>query len=371
MRDLFLPGILFPERRYILRSTRLASGPFGLRQGAEQLQRRLPAGWSVGAREAPGPKSGLDGVYTVTAPDGRAAELAVQVQARLDPRRAAEVAPRLRAAAAGRPAVVVSAWLSAPTRDRLQEQGVHVIDLSGNIRVAVSDPGLYVEAAGAEQDPEPEGHRVTLRGVLAGRLVRTLAAAPPPLGIRALAAAVGGSPGYTSKVVAELDAAGAVDRGADGKVQRVHLRRLLTRWAEEAPLERRAQRSAWLDPRGLSALLRRLPAWEGAYAITGSLAAARLAPIAPPRLASVWVGDPAAFARGLGLRPADAGANVLLLVPEDPRTLDEVEIGSDGLRYAVRAQVVADLLSGPGRSPEEAEAVLEVLMAEDPEIPRE
>jgi hypothetical protein len=107
----------------------------------------------------------------------------------------------------------------------------------------------------------------------------------------------------------------------------------------------------------LDAFLKRLAGAELQYAVTGSLAAARRAPVAGTRLATVYVEDPERFSEAVGLRPADSGANVRLLVPEDEAVFNE---GWDegGVRYAALPQVAADLLSGPGPGPAEAEALI-------------
>lgn len=119
----------------------------------------------------------------------------------------------------------------------------------------------------------------------------------------------------------------------------------------------RATTTSWLDPRGLPAFLAKLPSASTRYAVTGSQAAARKAPVAAARSASVYVDDPAETAAALGLRPADAGANVLLLAPIDDLVFEDLWTDA-GVRYAALPQVAADLLSGPGRGPAEAEALL-------------
>ena len=86
--------------------------------------------------------------------------------------------------------------------------------------------------------------------------------------------------------------------------------------------------------------------------------------MAPTRLVSVNVQDPADAAKALGLRAADAGANVVLLQPEDGSLFDRAE-DRDGLRTARLPVVVADLLSGPGRSPAEEEALMEWMAAHE------
>lgn len=94
------------------------------------------------------------------------------------------------------------------------------------------------------------------------------------------------------------------------------------------------------------------------FALTGTLAAGRLAPVAPPRLAAVYVDDLERAASDLGLRPADSGANVLLIEPADPAGVFTGAVESDGLVFAAPSQAAADLLTSPGRGPAEAEALI-------------
>jgi len=60
----------------------------------------------------------------------------------------------------------------------------------------------------------------------------------------------------------------------------------------------------------------------------------------------------------LGLRPAESGANVLLVEPGDDYVFEGSE-EKQGLLYAAPSQVAADLLTSPGRGPAEGEALLE------------
>lgn len=58
-----------------------------------------------------------------------------------------------------------------------------------------------------------------------------------------------------------------------------------------------------------------------------------------------------------GLRPAESGANVMLIEPGDDTVFAGAE-ERDGVRYAALSQVAADLLTSPGRGPAEAEKLL-------------
>jgi hypothetical protein len=82
-----------------------------------------------------------------------------------------------------------------------------------------------------------------------------------------------------------------------------------------------------------------------------------LAPVAAPRLATVFV-ESTSVADALDLEPAEAGANVLLVEPFDPVVFERT-LMRDGLVLASPSQVVADLLTSPGRGPAEGQALLD------------
>ena len=115
---------------------------------------------------------------------------------------------------------------------------------------------------------------------------------------------------------------------------------------------------SFLEPRGLAALQVRLAKTATPYAITGSLAAATIAPLAPARLATLWFRDVELASTSLALRPADVGANVVLAEALDETVFDGA-LQRDGLWYAAPAQVAVDLLTSPGRSPQEGEELID------------
>lgn len=335
-------------------------------EAVQALASTLPPGWSL--RSAPVDPGrldqGIDALIDVVAPDGRAGRVAVEVRRVLHPGDARAVSEPRRAA--GLPLLVVAPWMSAATQAQLDAAGFNRCDLTGNVRLTLSEPGLFILRTGALHDPAPARVKGSLRGTRASAIVRRLASLRPPVGVRALAQLSGATPGYVTKLFDRLEADGAITRTATGQVAETDLRVLLERWARDAPLASRAHVSSWIDPRGLSTLVARLGKLDLRYAITGSFAALRHAPVAAPRLLSLYVDGAAAFAEAAQLRPTEAGANVLLYIPEDPDVLDEAW-HQDGLRFAPLPVVVADLLSGPGRSPAEGEALL-TWMLEHPEV---
>ncbi len=88
-----------------------------------------------------------------------------------------------------------------------------------------------------------------------------------------------------------------------------------------------------------------------------SSAAAQFAPIAPTRLAAVYVADPLRFTEQAGLRVVDSGANVWLIELASKVVFDRTR-ERGGLVCVAATQLAVDLLTGPGRDPAEGEELL-------------
>jgi hypothetical protein len=129
---------------------------------------------------------------------------------------------------------------------------------------------------------------------------------------------------------------------------------------------------AMLDPRGLdhaTAALRRLRSADVPHAITGSAAARAflpvgMVPVTPLTTLIVHTPQPSELIQAVGLHRVERGANVLVVQPFDNVLLERTK-PVNGLRCAAPAQVVADLLTGPGRSSEEADQLIRVLALTD------
>jgi len=145
-------------------------------------------------------------------------------------------------------------------------------------------------------------------------------------------------------------------------VEEVEWAALLRRWTEDYSLLESNRPFWFLDPRGVDSCTEKLRTAAEAgtapcYALTGSLAARTVAPVAPVRMGICFVDDAVRLADQLGLTPTDAGANVLLIEPADSLVFERGrEVG--GLCYVALSQAVADLLTGPGRNPTEGETLL-------------
>lgn len=338
-----------------------------LRRAVALLQERLPPGWvATPSYEAPdGSGRRMDAMVEVSGPDNSVVRVLAEYRrsvVRRDLPAVVEQLESMRAAVPG-PTVlaIVSRYLSDSVRSWLAENGISYLDATGNLRLVSSEPAVYLQDKGADRDPwrGPGRPRGTLQGAPAARVVRALADYRAPLSVRELVERSGASTGAAYRVLDFLDQETLLARGERGVVESVRWRPLLERWSKDYSFQRINTVSGHLQPRGLPALLADLrAASEPTYVVTGSLAAQQWASYAPPRLAMLYVDDVAAGATALGLRQVDSGGNVLLASPAYDVVFDRpVEI--DGVNYASPSQVVVDLLTGPGRSPAEGQALLD------------
>ena len=332
------------------------------RQVERFLAERIPAGWSLEARrtEALG-RYRVDLLAEIVSPAGESAVLAVEIKRTLEPRdvfQAVEQISRMTAGASPRAVpVVAAAYLSPRARALLRDRGVGYVDTTGNVRIEISTPGLFIATDGADRDPWPRDHKLrSLRGRGAARAMRAIIDTPPPYGVRELAQSTGASAPTLSRVLDLLEREAIVTR-ARGAVSTVDWQGAIRRWAEDYDQTDSNTPTTVLDPRGLPAFENRLREMRFAYAATGALAAQRFDPIAPARLATIYVTDPGRAIDRLELRETEAGTNVVLLEPFDPVVFDRT-VDRDGLRCVASSQLTVDLLTGPGREPSQGEAML-------------
>ncbi|MBK5210910.1 MAG: hypothetical protein JJE36_01075 [Coriobacteriia bacterium] len=257
--------------------------------------------------------------------------------------------------------LVAAPYLSERTREKLRDSDLNYLDFTGNSYVTIEKPVVCIRTQGASKDPDKSSRPMrSLRGIKTAKIVRTLVDLRLPLGVRQIAEFAKTDPGNVSRVLNLLGREDLVQRSSRGGVQQVDWNGLLRAWSRDYSMIGSNRYYMYLDPRGLGNFLSRLQTLPTGmrYAVTGSLAAARLAPVAPARLGVAFVDDAATAADSLGLVPAETGANVMLLVPRGDFVFDRVRI-DEGVRYVAPSQAVVDLLTGSGRNPSEAEELLD------------
>ncbi len=345
-----------------------------LRRALALVEQRLPSGWKLTIDEEV--RLGdlqVDALVELQAPDGSRTVLVVEAKRELATRDVANILEQLELVH-GRmdrqmraQPMLIARYLAASTRERLERQGAAYADATGNLRIVLDRPALFLRDTGAQRDPwrGPGRPRGSLKGPPAARVVRALADFAPPFTVPELIQRSGASTGATYRVVEFLEQEDLIERRPRGQITTVDWRALLERWSEDYGFQVTNAVVSYLAPRGLSTLVQALRgAPELRYVLTGSLAAERFAPYAPSRLAAIYVDRFDQAAERLDLREVHAGANVLLATSDYDVVFERAQ-NIDGLRLAAPSQVAVDLLTAPGRGPTEAQALLDWMRANE------
>jgi len=334
----------------------------------ETLRALLPKGWTVQEPEREvlwaGSSGGLpvnskevDAVLTIGAPSGEESRIVIEVKKKLDPRDVPTAITQLRREL-NEPLLIVCPYVGPRTQQRLVEEGVGYADATGNLRLSLERPTLFIQTKGAVSDPWPLDRPLkSLKGPAAGRAVRALCDFRPPFRIRELAQRSKTALASIWRVVDLLDREALLRRKERGYIESIDWAGTIRRWTQDYTFPASNSVRTCLEPRGLPVLLEKLRQLKEPYAITGSLAVPGETTVSGPRLGAVYVRDAATAVAGLELRSSDSGANVIIAEPFD-RVVFERTSARDGLVYAAPSQVAADLLTSPGRGPAEAEALM-------------
>ncbi|RCK56941.1 hypothetical protein DTO57_13680 [Microbacterium sorbitolivorans] len=290
--------------------------------------------------------------------------MAVETKRLVEPRDVPRLAERLHGALQAQQAdipLVAARYLSETARKRLKEAELSYVDATGNIYIHSERPALFIGDRGANHDPwrGPGRPRSTLNGAPAAQVVRALIDTRGPWKMRSLITASEAATGSVYRVVDFLSSEALVTRD-DGLIHVPDWSQILRRWSRDYEFLHTNTVTRWIAPRGLDHALEKLrnSSYEG-YAATGTIAASTWAEYAPTRSAMLFTQGVVETAKLMGLRETDSGANVLLASPAFPALMRGASNRPDGIRVVAPAQAAVDLMTGPGRSPSEAEELLE------------
>jgi hypothetical protein len=330
-----------------------------LRAVLEKLADVLPPGWRLSETKSPtrGNLPRVDAAVKVRGPNGATGMILIEVKSNLEPKTVDSL--KSRASNPDLPLLVVAPFISVRTQERLKSNGFAYADLTGNVRLSLSEPGLFIETNGAIVNPAPDSRaRKSLKGAKAGRLIRVLCDFRPPIGLRELARKAEVDAGHVSRIVDYLDRESLLSREKRGPITTIDWPALIRRWAQDySPFQPR--RVSWyLAARGIDSLLSRFKSLSIRYAVSGSWAAAQYAPVSPTKLLLCYAEDIRALAESTDIRPADAGANIAVVTPFDSVIFERTS-EKKGITVAAVSQIAVDLINSPGRGPSEGEALIE------------
>lgn len=349
-------------------------------QAIDLLVERLPPGWIIQRVEGQGSGEGPGDALISVKPRSRMSSGTVIVQAKRDfapsdvDRLLGGLSRRLREVA-GTPILLVSNYLSPRSRDLLASADINYLDMAGNVRLAVDPPGMFVETTGSNRRPRRDKESVSLAGAATGTIIKFLIDVDPlaAYGVTDIEAATGVSRGYVSRILDRLADEAFIRRERRGPVTEVDWPALLRARASAVTLLDAGRARLFISQAGAQGAFEALSSSDAAdlLVVTGSFAATRVAPVAPPTLLTAYVRPRAttnptkAFKAAAGYLPlfqtdddVASSADVALILPPSRATLWDLR-REGSVSFVGYPQLAIDCLSGTGRMPAEGEAIIE------------
>ncbi len=240
------------------------------------LRTRLPSSWKLQFTPRPSLNSESDRsnfLLEITSQNGMKAAIDVAMKRRIDPKDVSWLADSLGRTVGANRFIVVAPYVSPRTRELLTNADIGYADATGNFRLELEKPMMFIALDGANSDPWREARPLlSLKGPTAGRVVRALCDFVPPYKIREMAERSKTSLASTSRVVTFLDRESLLARDERGRVIDVHWEQLIRRWTDDYSLTRSNHTRGFLEPRGVEAFLRKLETSDVPNALTGPFA---------------------------------------------------------------------------------------------------
>lgn len=277
-------------------------------------------------------------------------------------------ANRLRQLTRGDPRItpiIMAPYLTESQREFLIDAGIGFIDLAGNAHVEAQ--GVYISKVSPKPSrpqkmaaPSPFSDKASL-------VVRQLLSQRDPVGVLELAAKIGVSPGYVSKVLSRLDSLGYLSRNQGQKVTLRDPKSLLQDWAVVYDYTKNRMTGYFCRARGAEVILDKLEkasAPEG-YALTAQAGARLVAPYAAFDRVDIYVPSlrvVEGLVAALGLEPVNKGANVVVWEPYLKHSVFFGCRAVRGIPVVSDVQLYLDLIKYPLRGAEQAEHLYQTLL---------
>jgi len=265
------------------------------------------------------------------------------------------------------PAFIAARYISLPAQQQLKKLGICFADATGNVFIAAPKMGLLISNRGMDMDPwrKPGRPKASLTGASTELVIRALVDMKEPYLTAELARESGTSRGSVYWVLDRLEEVGFITRAKKSSIEKVEWQELLTTWTAESDFFATSSTTSYIAPRGLEQLLLDLKTIDkDLYAATGTISAAAYKSSTDLYTAMLYSTNPEALANKLGIRQTDRGANVILAYPNSVGPFQRTT-EFEGVRIVSAPQTYRDLMSGPGRNPEEAKNLLDWMVKND------
>ena len=129
---------------------------------------KLPPGWRTSTSRLANRKTArqdlIDVILKIRPPGASTGTVLIEAKSRLEPRDVDYLAATLRPTP-DEPILIAAPFISPRSRERLRAKGFAYADLTGNILLTLSRPGLFIETTGASENPQPTPRdRKSLKG---------------------------------------------------------------------------------------------------------------------------------------------------------------------------------------------------------------
>jgi hypothetical protein len=253
-------------------------------------------------------------------------------------------------------------YVSPKLADELKALGVNFVDTVGNMSIDIPDSRLLLEIRKVSENPFTERGRPlkSLAGEPSARVVRGLLDLGAPIKASTLIAETGVSRASVYRTLDYLESQRYIQRSSPGTVETIQIGDLVRETSPLFGFGVTGTSFGFIAPRGIEDVLSKLADKKANYALTGSAAAALLKPVTQTMQLMLYSQERDALAKELGLREVNTGGDVFINTPESDLVFQRTQT-LDSLVCVSTAQIAIDLASGPGRNPQEAEALIELL----------
>lgn len=258
--------------------------------------------------------------------------------------------------------VIFTDYVSPKLADELKALRVNFVDTVGNISLEIPDSRLLLEIRKVSENPFVERGRPlkSLAGDPSARVVRGLLDLGAPIKASTLIAETRVSRASVYRTLDYLGSQRYIERSSPGTITSVEAGDLIRETSQLFGFGSDGTTAGYIAPRGIEEVLNNLAGTKANYALTGSAAAALLKPVAKTMQLMLYSQERDALAKELGLREVSTGGDVFINIPESDLVFQRTQT-LDSLVCVSTAQMAIDLASGPGRNPQEAEALIELL----------